>query len=213
MDAISDYASSKTKGMMIFHQHKLDVSRKILQSMDPKPKVLVELGTYVGNSAVAWGAMLRDLHQGDTDALKDCKVFSCELEPTFVKIARDFVHLAGLSDTVEIVEGPAAESLKSLTKNSSLAKIDVLFIDHWEKFYLADLSVCEELGLLQTGSVVIADNTDMPGAPDYVEYVKKGGSGEKERPRYESETYETTTQPRVPVSVHFKVSFKMNFDC
>ena len=59
IDAISEYASKKTHEMMIFQQHTLDVSRQILEAMDPIPKLIVELGTYVGNSAVAWGAMLK----------------------------------------------------------------------------------------------------------------------------------------------------------
>lgn len=186
--------------MMIFHQHKLDVSRKILEQMNPKPKVIIELGTYVGNSAVAWGAMLQDLHNHDPTAMKDCKVFSCELDAKFVKIASSLVELAGLSDIVEVVQGPAAESLKRLKEEGRLTKADVLFIDHWEKYYVADLKVCEELGFLQPGSVVIADNTDMPGAPDYVEYVQKGGGGGEESVKYDSKTYQTTTQKKVPVS-------------
>ena len=176
------------------------MSRKILQQLNPKPRTIVELGTYVGNSAVAWGAMLQDLHEEDPVALKDCKVFCCELDPTFVKITRDFVDLAGLSDIVEVLEGEAADSLRKLKQEGRLAKTDMLFIDHWKKFYLPDLQVCEGLGFLQAGSIVIADNTDMPGAPDYLEYVQKGGSGKEGSVKYESKTYETTTQKRVPVS-------------
>ena len=41
----------------------------------------------------------------------------------------------------------------------------------------------------------------MPGAPDYVEYVQKGGSGEEGGVKYESKTYQTTTQKQVPVSL------------
>lgn len=54
--------------------------------------------------------------------------------------------------------------------------------------------------LLQSVSVVIADNTDMPVAPDFVEYVRKGRSGEKGIVKYESKTYQTNTQNRAPVS-------------
>ena len=117
------------------------------------------------------GSDAENLNTSDLAALPKCKVFSCELDPSFVRITRDFVELAGLNDIVEIVHGPAAESLKKVKHEGRLNKTDVLFIDHWEKFYVADLRVCEELGLLQSGSVVIADNTGIPGAPDYVEYV------------------------------------------
>ena len=148
LKTINEYVAAETRGMMIFHQHKLDVSRKIIEQMKPKPKVIVELGTYVGNSAIGWGSMLKQMHESDSAAFNDCKVFSCELDPNFIKIASDFVDLAGLSGIVEIVQGPAAESLRKLKQERRLAKADMLFIDHWEKFYLADLKVCEELGLL-----------------------------------------------------------------
>ena len=55
--------------MMTFHQHKLEVSRKILEQFNPKPWIIVEPATCVGNSAVAWGAILKDLHKGDPAAL------------------------------------------------------------------------------------------------------------------------------------------------
>lgn len=180
---------------MILHSHKLKLIRQLLDKQNPKPKIIVELGTYVGTSAVALAAMLQDFHPEDKP--ERCKVYSCELSADFAKIARDFVHLAGLDALVQICEGPAAETLKSLHAEGTLTHADVLLIDHWEKFYVSDLQVCEELELLRKGSVVIADNTDMPGAPDYVEYVRGGGRG---KVRYESRAFETTEEKGVPVS-------------
>lgn len=157
---------------MIFQQPKVDAAQRVLEKLDPKPRILVELGGYVGKSAIAWGAMLRDFH-----ADGQVKVFSMELEADFVRIIRDFVEIAGLTDIVEVVEGQSGDSLRNLKQQKGIEKIDVLFLDHWEKFYLSDLKVCEELGLLRVGSVVVADNTDMPGAPEYLRYVEGGGEG------------------------------------
>ena len=53
----------------------------------------------------------------------------------------------------------------------------MLFIDHWEKFYLPDRRLCEELGLLKKGSVIVADNVDRSGAPEYRKYIESGGEG------------------------------------
>lgn len=158
--------------MMIFQQPKVDAAQRVLEKLDPKPRILVELGGYVGKSAIAWGAMLRDFH-----ADGQVQVFSMELEPDFVRIIRDFVEIAGLTDIVEVVEGQSGDSLRNLKQQKGIEKIDALFLDHWEKFYLSDLKVCEELGLLRVGSVVVADNTDMPGAPEYLRYVEGGGEG------------------------------------
>src|ERR1700761_5280915 len=171
VSAITDFCQTDT-GMMVYQPEKLKISKAILEQMDPKPKVLIELGTYVGNSAVAWGAILKEINGAQSH---DVKVYGMELEPSFAKIASDFVDLAGLSDCVEVVLGQSADSLRTLKQEGKVDKIDVLFLDHWEKFYVSDLQLCEDLGLLHEGTIVIADNTDMPGAPDYLKYLKSGG--------------------------------------
>lgn len=216
LNAIQDFTQSKTP-MMTLTPHKIDVFHDqlvTLQAAGRTPKVIVELGTYVGNSAVALGSMLKELHGNDTDktnrnddGLRGCKVFSLELDAHFVDIARDLVDLAGLSDLVQIVHGPAADSVRKLHKEGVLDQIDVLLLDHWEKFYLPDLQVCEDLGLLKKGGLVVADNTDKPGAPDYVEYVKKGGREGKGWVRYESRTLETTEKKGFPVSLNSGISW------
>jgi catechol O-methyltransferase len=147
-------------------------SRGLLEAMNPKPKIILELGPYVGSSAVVLGAMLKGFHDRGLDR---CKVYSCELSADSTKIVRDFVKIAGLDSVVEVCEGPAAETLKRLHTEGTVTHTDVLLIDHWEKFYLPDLQVCEDLGILKKGSVVIEDNTDYPSAPDYVEYMRSGG--------------------------------------
>jgi catechol O-methyltransferase len=189
MDAIDEYKTT-TSRMMTFEPAKIEASYKVLESMDSKPKVILELGTYVGNSAVAWGAFLKKLHS-DSGDLSDCQVYCLELDPGFAKIARDFVDLAGLSSIVQVIEGVSSETIKSLQDEGKLKHIDMLFLDHWEKYYLPDLQLCEDLGLLTNGSVVIADNTDMPGAPDYLKYVKAGGKADNAKIRYESQTIQT----------------------
>jgi len=159
--------------MMIFEQPKVHAVQRVLETMNPTPKVLVELGGYIGKSAVAWGQMLRSFHEEASQV----KVFSMELEGDFVKIIRDFVGLAGLNGTVEVIQGKSGDSLRLLKSERRIESVDVLFLDHWKDFYLPDLRLCEELGLLRVGSVIVADNTDFPGAPDYLKYVEAGGEG------------------------------------
>jgi catechol O-methyltransferase len=194
LSAISEFTT--TKHMMTFNAHKIALSKTILDTMSPKPKTLVELGCYVGCSAIAWGAMLKGY--GATDA----KVYTCELEPNFAKITRDFIDLAGLNGIVEVVEGKSSESIQRLADEGKLVKggLDVLFLDHWEAFYQPDLMLCEDLGLFRKGSMILADNTDMPGAPDYLEYVRKGGRGGEGGVKLETKTYLAETEGRKPVS-------------
>ncbi|KAF7175623.1 hypothetical protein CNMCM7691_009188 [Aspergillus felis] len=174
--AIETFAQNKR--MMIFKENKLALARQQLQGLQPPPKTVIEFGTYVGNSAIAWGAILRDLHG---ENVHNCNVYTFELSPVSAQVAQDLIRLAGLEDLVRVLEGPAAESLKKLHIEGKVKPraVDMAFFDHWEKFYLPDLQLCEDLNLFHRGSLVIADNTDFPGAPDYLAYVKAGGRGEK----------------------------------
>lgn len=183
---------------MIFRNSKLDVARAQLEAQDPLPRTILEFGTFVGKSALAWGAMLRDLHGENVPA--DVNVYTFELDQKMVTLTRDFVELAGISDIVHVLEGPASESLKKLHAEGKVTSVDMAFFDHWEKFYLPDLQLIEDLKLFHVGSLAIADNTDFPGAPDYLRYVKAGGRGSPGGVRYESTSFETDGRRGKPVS-------------
>ncbi|KAK1470074.1 catechol O-methyltransferase [Colletotrichum melonis] len=184
---IEDFANTE-KLPMIFRETKMNLARVALADMSPKPKLMVEFGSFVGNSTIAWGAMLRDFYPGDNSGIR---VYSFELDPELAEIARDVVKLAGMSDIVTVVDGPGAESLKTLVKNGDLKteSVDAVFFDHWEDIYLPDLKLCEELGVLHKGSVVLADNTDIPGAPKYLEYVRGNMEELAGTIRYQSKTH------------------------
>ncbi|KAJ4423154.1 hypothetical protein N0V82_002148 [Gnomoniopsis sp. IMI 355080] len=132
-----------------------------------KPTVLVELGGYIGYSAILFAnAMSRA-------GVKDPVVWSLEENQEYADIATKFVELACLSHIVKIVVGPAEKSLRRLKSDGVWSEgIDVLFLDHVEELYQHDLKVCEDLELLRPGTVVLADNALRPGAPDYVKYVR-----------------------------------------
>lgn len=162
---------------MVFRSAKIATSKDALAAMaPPKPKVVVEFGTFVGTSAIAWAAMLQEFHGADA---ADIKVFTFEFSPDAAAVARDLIRAAGLDGVVEVLVGAGADSLRKLHAEGRVqpGKVDVVFIDHWEECYLPDLKLVEELKLLHVGSLVLADNTDFPGAPDYLAYVKKGGEG------------------------------------
>jgi catechol O-methyltransferase len=75
-----------------------------------------------------------------------------------------------------MIVGYSSDSTKLLV-SKGYPTIDMLFVDHWEKCYVPDLKLYKDLQLLRTGSVVVADNTNMPGVQDYLEYVRgwRGG--------------------------------------
>ncbi|GES64992.1 O-methyltransferase [Aspergillus terreus] len=172
IDAIDSFAQSHA--MMTFRKSKLTLARQQLAQMTPAPTTLLEFGTYVGASAIAWGAMLRELNPSSAAS---CRVYTFELSAVTAGVARDLIRLAGLENMVHVVEGPAAASVEKLHAEGAVGKggVDVVFFDHWEEFYVPDLRVCEDLGLFRVGALAIADNTDLPGAPAYLEYVRAGG--------------------------------------
>lgn len=207
MARIGDYAD-KAGPLMIFRRGKLDIVHEALVAMPEPPRVILEFGSYVGVSALGWGAILEGIHGVDAGAgagadMKGCcKVYTFEKDPEFVKMAREVIELAGLSDIVTVIEGTAAEALRGLVAEGKVQRgsVDIVFLDHWEKYYLPDLRVCEELRVLRMGSLVVADNTDKPGAPRYLEYVRAGG--EEGGVRYETKTYQSRGErPGRPVSL------------
>lgn len=132
-----------------------------------KPSVLVELGGYIGYSAILFADAMSRTN------VKDPVVWSLEESQEYADIAASFFDLAGLSHIVKIVVGPAEESLRQLKADGVWSNgIDVLFLDHVEILYEHDFKVCEELSLMKSGTVVLADNALRPGAPDYVKYVR-----------------------------------------
>jgi len=122
------------------------------------------------------------------DNKKNLQVWSLEMSPDFAAIARKLIEIAGLSDLVTVVVGSAEESLRKLKEEGNVTGVDMLFLDHAEELYVSDFSVCEELGLLKKGAVIVADNVVRPGAPEYRGLVRS-------HPRIESEGVRGLIQP------------------
>ncbi|KAJ5953072.1 uncharacterized protein N7479_011485 [Penicillium vulpinum] len=188
-NAIEDFAN-QVGHMMIFRQAKVDVAREKLLTQQPAPRTIVEFGTFVGKSALAWGAILRDIH-GDK-VPDDVNIYTFDPDPQMVALTKDFVKLAGVEDFVHVLEGPGSDCLRTLHAEGKVTTVDMAFFDHWEKFYLSDLKLVEELKLWRVGSLAIADNTDFPGAPDYLAYVRAGGNGISGSVKYETKSFETS---------------------
>lgn len=142
-----------------------DKGRIVTQQISKQqPRVIVELGCYVGYSAILFGS----IHRQNGGA----KYISLEINPDFAAVATALVKLAGLHEHVTIITGPCQRSLRELRGSGKLDRIDLLFLDHQKSAYVGDLMLCEDLGLIDTGCVLVADNVISPGAPGYLEYVR-----------------------------------------
>lgn len=133
-----------------------------------KPKTMVELGGYLGYSAILFGNEISKIPGG--------RYYSLEVNEDYAKIAYELVKLAGLDEIVTIMIGKACDSLvelqqKLLHKDLGFQALDMVFIDHWKDLYVPDLRVIESLNMIAPGTLLVADNIITPGAPEYHKYV------------------------------------------
>jgi catechol O-methyltransferase len=131
-----------------------------------KPRRVLELGAYVGYSALR---MARRLAPGGC-------VFSVEFNPANAAIARRVIAHAGASDRVKIVVGSIGDGGKTVKALETVhgfkrGGLDFVFIDHAKDVYLPDLQRILDAGWLHQGSIVVADNVGFPGAPEYKAYM------------------------------------------
>jgi catechol O-methyltransferase len=135
-----------------------------------RPSSILEIGGYIGYSAIMFGAAVKR----NTGVVVAPRYVSLEMNPAFASVSRALIELAGLSDVVEVLQGPSRASMKRLADGSSAEKKkwDMLFLDHSKISYLNDLKLAEELGIVAPTSIVIADDMKRPGNPMYSEYVR-----------------------------------------
>lgn len=160
LQAVDEYGRTKKYLMNVGGEKGKIVSDLILEE---KPQVMVELGGYVGYSAILFGDCVR--RAGGR------RYFSLERNPEFAAVIMSLADLAGLSDTVKVVVGSSADSIQRLFADG-LKHIDLMFLDHYKPAYTTDLKLCEQLKLVKPGTVVVADNVITPGNPPYLEYVR-----------------------------------------
>jgi predicted O-methyltransferase YrrM len=129
-----------------------------------KGQLVVEFGMSFGISTIHLAAAVRDNGGG--------RVVTTEKDPGKVKRARGHLEEAGLIDYVEIREGDALETLRTLE-----GPVDVLFLDGWKNLYLPVLKLIEPR--LRPGAAVVGDDLDL--FPDklqpYLDHVRNTANG------------------------------------
>lgn len=130
------------------------------------PKLALELGTYCGYGALRIAR-----------AAPGAKVYSVELAEANAVNARQIWAHAGVADRVTCVVGTIGDggrTLDALAERHGFAAgaLEFLFLDHDKDAYLADLHSILDRGWLRPGSIVVADNVKVPGAPRYRAYMQ-----------------------------------------
>lgn len=129
-----------------------------------KPQTMIELGGYVGYSAILFGDAARKAGGK--------RYFSLELNPEYAAIANMLIELAGLRDFVRTIVGRSDMSLHRLYTSGEVTHVELMFLDHYKPAYTTDVKLCEHHGMISPGSVLAADNVIYPGNPPYLEYVR-----------------------------------------
>lgn len=173
IEAIDRYARTKKYLMNVGSEKGKIVGDLIAQE---KPRIMVELGGYLGYSAILFGDALRQAG--------GLQYHSLERNPEFGRVISALVDLAGLGNIVKVHVGPSDVSLAKLHSQGELKSIDLMFLDHYKPAYLTDLKLCEHLKLIGPGSVLAADNVIKPGNPPYLAYVRS--SVEEKRKKIET---------------------------
>lgn len=140
----------------------IDIVRKT------RPKSILEVGTFVGYSAILMAEYLP----------KGGKIITLEIDSDVAKIAKENIAKAKFSDIIDVIIGDAVKSLKKLK-----GQFDLLFIDAAKEEYFLYLQLAEPL--LTPKAIVVADNVKMfaNAMDDYLHYVRKSG-------KYKSKTYD-----------------------
>lgn len=133
-----------------------------------QPKVVLELGTYVGYSALR---MARKLPEGG-------RIYSLEFSEANATLARQIIDHAGLSEQIKVIVGTLGDGGKTVNYleeecGFSAGSLDFVFVDHDKEVYLSDLQLILEKGWFHKESVAVADNIKFPGAPEYHGYMKE----------------------------------------
>ncbi|XP_078684272.1 catechol O-methyltransferase-like [Branchiostoma floridae x Branchiostoma belcheri] len=129
------------------------------------PKTMLELGTYMGYSAIRTVRLLPET----------ARFITVEFNQENAAVAKEMIAFAGLQNRIIQIMSDSAEVIPQLKTKYGVETLDMVFIDHWKDVYLRDIKLLETNELLRKGTVVVADNIIKPGAPDYADYVRTCG--------------------------------------
>ncbi len=132
-----------------------------------EPQRILELGTYCGYSALRTARVMP----------AGAHLTSIEFSAANADIARRNWEHAGVADRITVVVGTLGDGGETIARLEAEhgfvpGSLDFVFVDHDKAAYLPDLERILARGWLHAGSIVVADNVKVPGAPKYRAYMK-----------------------------------------
>ena len=143
------------------------------------PSLFCFIGTYLGYSSLRMAAQLPI----------DTLIISIEKDPQSAEIARAIHTHAGVANRIHIIVDSSEKVIPRLSKEYHISSLDFIFMDHYGESYVLDLKLLENVGLVRSGTMIVADNVITPGAPSYLKYVR-------DNPNYTTKMYESTIEYR-----------------
>ena len=125
-----------------------------------RPKRVLEVGTFVGYSAILMGRELGP----------DSEIVTIEIDGDEAERARENIRDSGIEPRVTVLTGNALELIPQLEGG-----FDMVFLDADKGEYFEYLRLVE--GKLRSGSVVVADNvrSSSYSMRDYLDHVRNSG--------------------------------------
>lgn len=120
-----------------------------------KPRIVLEIGTGIGYSAILIAGFLP----------KDGRIDTIEIDPERVEKAWENINKAGVNSIVRILEGDAKDILPVLNQ-----EYDLIFLDAAKSKYIELLPEC--IRLLKKSGLLIADNVLYKGMTKGPEWVR-----------------------------------------
>jgi catechol O-methyltransferase len=132
-----------------------------------RPRLLLELGTYCGYSALRTARVMPP----------GARLCSLEFSMANAAIARRILAHAGVGNEVTVLVGTLGDGGATIARlctdyGFTPGALDFVFVDHDKRAYLPDLERVLGERWLHPGSVVVADNVRIPGAPAYRRYMR-----------------------------------------
>ena len=126
-----------------------------------QPRLVLEIGTYSGYSALSMAQALPD----------GGRIVTCELDPERVAFAQRHIEAAGLSERIEVRQGPALETISGLD-----GPFDLVFVDAdkagYHDYYEAVLPKLSERGLIVIDNVLWSGRVAEPEGDDDTDSTK-----------------------------------------
>ena len=123
-----------------------------------KIKNILEIGTFTGYSALSMGLSIPD----------DGRIICLDINKETSETARDFFKKANLDKKIEIILGPAMNSLKKLINDKKI--FDMIFIDadkeNYRNYYNLSLEIVKNNGFILVDNVLWKGDVADPNKKD-----------------------------------------------